>query len=56
MLGGLGAFVSFCALVALLAEPAGMIPAFVLATGAALLVQLVVAVLHPPPTSGLRAP
>ena len=46
MLGGLGTFVSFCALIALLAEPAGVIPAFVLATGAALLVQLVVAVLH----------
>ena len=43
MLGGLGTFVSFCALIALLAEPAGLIPAFVLATGAALLAQLVVA-------------
>jgi len=48
MLGGLGTFVSFCALIALLAEPAGLIPAFLLATGAALLVQLVVAVLHAP--------
>lgn len=56
MLGGLGTFVSFCALVALLAEPAGVIPAFVLATGAAVLVQLVVAVLHASPTRGLRAP
>jgi hypothetical protein len=45
-LGGLGSFVTFCALIALLIEPAGVIPAFVLATGAALLVQLVVAVLH----------
>jgi len=41
MLGGLGTFVSFCALVALLAEPAGLIPAFLVATGAALLAQLV---------------
>jgi fluoride ion exporter CrcB/FEX len=44
MLGGLATFVSFCALIALLVEHAGVIPAFVLATGAALLVQLVVAV------------
>jgi hypothetical protein len=42
MLVGLWTFVSFCALIALLAEPAGVIPAFVLATAAALLVQLVV--------------
>jgi hypothetical protein len=48
MLGGLATFVSFCALVALLVEPAGVIPAFVLATGAASLVQLVVARLHAP--------
>ena len=48
MLGGLGSFVTFCALIALLLEPAGVIPAFVLATGAALLVQLVAAVLHAP--------
>jgi hypothetical protein len=43
MLGGLGAFVSFCALVALLVEPAGVGLAFVLASCAALLAQLVVA-------------
>jgi hypothetical protein len=43
MLGGLGAFVSFCALIALLVEPAGVGLAFVLATGVALLAQLVVA-------------
>jgi hypothetical protein len=55
MLGGLGAFVSFCALIALLAEPAGLIPAFLLATGAALLVQLVVAVLYGP-LSARRSP
>ena len=48
MLVGLVAFVSFCALIALLLEPAGVIPAFVLATGAALLMQLVVARLHAP--------
>jgi hypothetical protein len=44
MLGGLAAFVSFCALVALLAEPAGVATAFILATGTALLMQLVVSV------------
>jgi hypothetical protein len=48
MLGGLGTFVTFCALIAVLVEPAGVVPAFVLATGAALLVQLVVARLHAP--------
>jgi hypothetical protein len=48
MLGGLATFVSFCALIALLVEPAGVIPAFVFATGAALLVQLVVARFHAP--------
>jgi hypothetical protein len=48
MLGGLAAFVSFCALIALLLEPAGLIPAFVLATSAAVLMQLVVARLHAP--------
>jgi hypothetical protein len=31
MLGGLGSFVTFCALIALLVEPTGVIPAFVLA-------------------------
>jgi hypothetical protein len=48
MLAGLGTFVSFCALIALLAEPAGVLTAFVAATGVALIVQLVVAVLHEP--------
>jgi fluoride ion exporter CrcB/FEX len=48
MLGGLTTFVSFCALIALLIEPAGVIFAFVLATGAALLGQVVVARLHAP--------
>ena len=51
MLSGLAAFVSFCALIALLLEPAGLIPAFGLATGAALLVQLVVARFHAPLSS-----
>jgi hypothetical protein len=46
MLVGLGTFVSFCALIALVAEPAGVVPAFVLATGAALLVQLAIVVLQ----------
>jgi hypothetical protein len=56
MLGGLGTFVSFCALIALLIEPLGALPAFVLATGAALLLQLVVARLHAPlETLGLTA-
>jgi hypothetical protein len=54
MLGGLATFVSFCALIALLVEPAGLIPAFVLATGAALLVQLVVARLHAPASARSR--
>jgi hypothetical protein len=48
MLGGLATFVSFCAVVALLVEPAGVIAAFVLATGAAVVVHLVVARLHAP--------
>ena len=39
MLGGMAAFVLFCAVVALLVEPAGVVVAFVLATAAALLVQ-----------------
>jgi hypothetical protein len=43
MLGGMAGFVSFCALVAALAEPAGIAPAFVLATAAALAVQLTTA-------------
>jgi hypothetical protein len=51
MLGGLGAFVSFCALIALLVEPAGVTSAFVVATAAALLAQLVVALLHAPPSA-----
>jgi hypothetical protein len=46
MLGGLAAFVTFCALIALLVEPGGVAPAFALATAAAVLVQLVVARLH----------
>jgi hypothetical protein len=49
MLGGLGSFVTFCAVIALLVEPAGVISAFVLATGAALLVQLVAVVPAPRP-------
>jgi hypothetical protein len=48
MLGGLAAFVSFCALIALLLEPAGLISAFLLATGAAVVVQLAVARFHGP--------
>jgi hypothetical protein len=48
MLGGLWAFVTFCALIALLVEPAGMVPAFALATGVAVLVQLLVTRLHSP--------
>ena len=47
MLGGLGAFVSFCVLIALLVEPAGVVLAFGLATAGALLVQLVVAASMP---------
>ena len=43
MLGGLAAFVIFCAAIAVLIEPAGVIPAFVLATAAAVLVQAVTA-------------
>jgi hypothetical protein len=39
MLGGMAAFVLFCALVGLLVEPAGVATAFVLATAAAVLVQ-----------------
>jgi hypothetical protein len=48
MLGGLATFVSFCALVALLVEPAGVIRAFLLATGAASLVQFLVARAYAP--------
>jgi hypothetical protein len=40
MLGGLAGFVVFCALIALLVEPAGVAPAFALATVAAALTQL----------------
>lgn len=43
MLGGLWTFVTFCALIAVLIEPLGALPAFVMATGAALLLQVVVA-------------
>jgi hypothetical protein len=39
MLGGMAAFVVFCAVIGLLVEPAGVAAAFVLATAAALLVQ-----------------
>jgi hypothetical protein len=39
MLGGMAAFVLFCALIGLLVEPAGLATAFVLATAAAVLVQ-----------------
>ena len=39
MLGGMAAFVLFCALIGLLVEPAGVATAFVLATAAAVLVQ-----------------
>jgi hypothetical protein len=56
MLGGLVAFVSFCVLIALLAEPAGVALAFVLATAAAVLVQLVVAVLYTPLAARPSAP
>lgn len=58
MLAGLGTFVTFCALIALLAEPAGVISAFALATAAALVLQLVVAVRHrrpPDPSEALAA-
>src|SRR4051812_6157554 len=51
MLGGLAAFVTFCALIALLVEPGGVAPAFALATGAAGLVQLVAPRPHPPPAT-----
>ena len=40
MLGGLAAFVVFCALIAKLIEPAGIAVAFLLATSAAILAQL----------------
>jgi hypothetical protein len=40
MLGGLAAFVIFCALIARLIEPAGVAVAFLLATAAAVLAQL----------------
>ena len=39
MLGGMAAFVLFCALIGLLVQPAGVAAAFVLATAAAVLVQ-----------------
>ena len=47
MLGGMTAFVMFCALIGLLVEPAGVAAAFVLATAAAVLVQAVSASLSP---------
>jgi hypothetical protein len=43
MLGGLAAFVVFCALIAQLIEPAGVAAAFLLATAAAILAQLAAA-------------
>jgi hypothetical protein len=43
MLGGMAGFVGFCALVAALAEPAGIAPAFIVATAAALAVQVATA-------------
>ena len=43
MLGGLAAFVIFCALIAQLIEPAGSAAAFLLATAAAILAQLAAA-------------
>ena len=46
MLAGLGAFVIFCAAIAVLIEPAGVALAFVLATSAAVLAQLASARLH----------
>jgi hypothetical protein len=39
MLGGMAAFVLFCALIGLLVEPAGVAAAFVVSTAAAVLVQ-----------------
>jgi hypothetical protein len=46
MLGGLAAFVIFCAAIALLIEPAGVGAAFLLATAAAVLTQVGAARLH----------
>jgi len=43
MLGGLAGFASFCVLIALLIQPAGLLPAFVLATASAMLIQLLLA-------------
>jgi len=47
MLGGMTAFVMFCALIGLLVEPAGVAAAFALATAAAVVVQAVSASLSP---------
>jgi hypothetical protein len=44
MLGGLAAFVIFCAAIAVLIEPAGVLVAFALATSAAVLAQLAVTI------------
>ena len=52
MLGGLAAFATFCALIALLIEPAGVPAAFVVATAAAVAMQLLSARAHA--TVGLR--
>ena len=46
MLGGLASFVTFCASIALVIEAAGVIPAFLIATAAAVLVQLLAAWSH----------
>jgi hypothetical protein len=43
MLAGMAGFVAFCALVAVLAEPAGIAPAFTIATAAALAAQVATA-------------
>jgi len=55
--GGLAALVTFCALIGLLVERAGVTPAFLLATAAALLVQAGAARLHAPlPAAGAPLP
>lgn len=57
MLSGLAGFVVFCATIALVIEPAGMVPAFLLATAAAVLLQAVAARLHAPRLpAGARSP
>ena len=60
MLAGLAAFVIFCAAIAALIEPAGVTVAFLLATSAAVLMQLLTARLHatatPPCGRSTRTP